>query len=138
MTEGLEYRKESKSVILENKKLLQLVDKNYKGIHDSLGLALHKPILSKDYSISVLGNLDYWIAVLDDYLQLTHRLKSFETHTEAVDYGDEAGVVEIQEGFKYEEIERQKLRDLRSKLIHEWHKEVEKIKEEEKEWLKKS
>ena len=131
-------RKKSKSVILENKKLLQLVDKNYKGIHDSLGLALHKPILSKDYSISVLGNLDYWIAVLDDYLQLTHRLKSFETHTEAVDYGDEAGVVEIQEGFKYEEIERQKLRDLRSKLIHEWHKEVEKIKEEEKEWLKKS
>ena len=138
MTEGLEYRKESKSVIHENNKLLQLVDKNYKGIHDSLGLALHKPILSKDYSISVLGNLDYWIAVLDDYLQLTHRLKSFETHTEAVDYGDEAGVVEIQEGFKYEEIERQKLRDLRSKLIHEWHKEVEKIKEEEKEWLKKS
>ena len=138
MTEGLEYRKESKSVIHENNKLLQLVDKNYKGIHDSLGLALHKPILSKDYSISVLGNLDYCIAVLDDYLQLTHRLKSFETHTEAVDYGDEAGVVEIQEGFKYEEIERQKLRDLRSKLIHEWHKEVEKIKEEEKEWLKKS
>ena len=138
MTEGLEYRKESKSVIHENNKLLQLVDKNYKGIHDSLGLALHKPILSKDYSISVLGNLDYWIAVLDDYLQLTHRLKSFETHTEAVDYGDEAGVVEIQEGFKYEEIERQKVRDLRSKLIHEWHKEVEKIKEEEKEWLKKS
>ena len=46
--------------------------------------------------------------------------------------------MEIQEGFKYEEIERQKLRDLRSKLIHEWHKEVEKIKEEEKELLKKS
>ena len=138
MTEGLEYRKESKSVIHENNKLLQLVDKNYKGIHDSLGLALHKPILSKDYSISVLGNLDYWIAVLDDYLQLTHKLKAFETHTVTVDYGDEVGVEEIQEGFKYEEIERQKLRDLRSKLIHEWHKEVEKIKEEEKEWLKKS
>tara|TARA_R100000008_G_scaffold26582_1_gene14552 strand:- start:4915 stop:5358 length:444 start_codon:yes stop_codon:yes gene_type:complete len=124
--------------IHENKKLLRLVDKNYKGIHDSLGLALHKPILSKDYSISVLGNLDYWIAVLDDYLQLTHRLKSFETHTVAVDYGDEAGVEEIQEGFKYEEIERQKLRDLRSKLIHEWHKQAKKIKEEEKSWPKKS
>lgn len=124
--------KKAKSIIVENKKLLKLVDKNYKGIHDSLGLALHKPILSKDYSISAIGNLHYWIAVLDDYLQLTHRLKAFETHTVVVDYGDEVGTEVTHEGFKYEEIERQKLRDLRSKLIREWYDLTKQLEKEEK------